>query len=123
MYRLTEATAVVLLDTGERFIPDSASDGWEKYQEWLGKGNKPLPPPLPVPQKVTKFQGKAALLNAGKLDVVEAAMKTASPITQLAWAEAQSFVRDSPMIVDMGKQLGFIDKQIDDLFIYAASVN
>ena len=52
-----------------------------------------VPPPPVVPSSVTPFQAKAALLQAGLLDAVLAAIAAAPRITQLAWAEATEFRR------------------------------
>ena len=71
---------------------------------------------------VTRFQARAALLNAGLLDTVNTAMQSAQPVAQLAWADAQTFRRLSPTVMAIGAGLGLSDEQLDDLFIYAAKI-
>ena len=47
MYQLTESGVLRLEDNA--FIPDCDDNrDWQEYQQWLSKGNKPLPidPPL-----------------------------------------------------------------------------
>ena len=47
MYQLTESGVKRLSDTA--FIPECADNrDWQEYQQWLSKGNEPLPidPPL-----------------------------------------------------------------------------
>lgn len=77
-----------------------------------------------IPQKVTAFQAKAALLHADYLDNVEALM--ASPetprIVKLAWADALHFERNSPTVAAMAAALGLTDAEIDALFSFAAEV-
>lgn len=73
---------------------------------------------------VSPFQAKAALLNAGLLDDVEAII--ASPDTDrmvvLAWANALEYKRLSPMVASIASSLGWSDSQLDELFIQAAII-
>jgi hypothetical protein len=75
-----------------------------------------VPPPEPVPVEVTPFQAKAALLQAGLLDSVLAAVAASSPIAQLAWHEATAFRRNSPTVLALSASLGLTSAQLDDLF-------
>jgi len=77
----------------------------------------------PTPQSVTRFQARAALAMAGLLDGVEAAV-AASPnlLARLAWADAQSFERQSPTIASLAAILGLSTDQIDELFQTAAEI-
>lgn len=84
-------------------------------------------PPAPVssiPQSVTAFQAKAALLHANLLDNVESMMANpATPrIVKLAWNEALHFERQSPTVAAMASALGLTDAEIDSLFVYASEV-
>ena len=83
------------------------------------------PPPGPVvPQSVTAFQAKAALLQADLLDDVEAMMADpATPrIVKLAWSEALTFERQSPTVVAMGSALGLTDEQLDAMFVAGSQI-
>jgi hypothetical protein len=86
--------------------------------------NQPLPQASGIPQTVSKFQAKAALLNVGMLEQVEALMANpATPaITRLAWTEVQNFERSSPTIASMAAALGLNEAQIDALFIAASKI-
>lgn len=72
---------------------------------------------------VSRFQAMAALLNAGLLSQVNAALADAGPLAQLAWAEATEFRRNSPTIAGLSAGLGLTDTQVDDLFRAAALIN
>jgi hypothetical protein len=100
-------------------IPDPATpyDHWDGAQ-WVS------PPPY-VPQIVSRFQAKAALLNAGLLDQVEAMMADpATPtVTRMAWAEVTEFNRQSPTVLSMASALSLTEQQLDDLFIAAAAIS
>lgn len=77
---------------------------------------------IPAPQSVTRFQAKAALLNAGLLSQVETAIAGASALARLAWAEAATFERQSPTIAEMAAALKLSDDQVDDLFRQASGI-
>ena len=85
--------------------------------------NAPPPGPI-VPQSVTAFQAKAALLQADLLDDVEAMMADpATPrIVKLAWSEALTFERQSPTVVAMGSALGLTDEQLDAMFVAGSQI-
>lgn len=84
----------------------------------------PVDPVLLVPQQVTRYQARAALYKAGLLDDVEGfmALPDTDRLLVLAWQDAQTFKRHSPMVVDLGKVLGLTAAQIDELFIAAAAI-
>ena len=76
-------------------------------------------------RSVSRFQARAALLNAGLLDQVEAMMAAPETPTlaRLAWADAQEFLRESPTVLSMGAALGLDSAQLDALFAEAATIN
>lgn len=78
--------------------------------------------PAPVPASVTPRQARLALLNAGLLDQVEAAIAAGPRADQITWEFAVDVRRDYPMIANLGTALGFTDAQIDDLFRTAATL-
>lgn len=82
------------------------------------------PLPVGVPQTVTRFQALAALHLAGHLPVVEAIM--AAPETdmmaKLAWANALSFERSSPLLNGLAGTLGLTPQDLDNLFTTAAGI-
>lgn len=59
MYRLTKSGVFRLYKN--QFIPDCAENfDWQKYQQWLKKGNVPLPmDPAPVDNTIYIINGKA----------------------------------------------------------------
>lgn len=70
----------------------------------------------------SRFQARAALMQAGLLDQAEAIIAQADALTQLAWAEAVEFRRNSPTINAMGAALGMTDAQLDALFEAAMGI-
>lgn len=75
-----------------------------------------------VPAEVPKWQARRALLDAGLLDVVEAAVAQADRHVQITWADAPNIVRNSPFIAAIAPSLGLTDEQIDALFIAAKRI-
>jgi hypothetical protein len=83
---------------------------------------KHLSPKVIVPQTVSRFQARAALLGAGLLEQVETMMESADPLAKLAWQEGQEVRRNSPLVRSMAQALQLSDEQLDDLFIQAAMI-
>ncbi|MGE8688629.1 MAG: hypothetical protein ACN6PJ_15915 [Achromobacter sp.] len=91
-----------------------------------------LPPP-PVPQVVSRWQGREAMLltlhgNPGErvslFDAVEALMATPdTPAYYVrAWEELQDFERTSPTLIAIADELGLTSEALDKLFLFAASL-
>lgn len=80
-----------------------------------------LNPPVvqEIPAKVSRFQARRALKDAGVFDQVESSIAQADEFTQDAWADAQEFRRDSELIATLGASL---DLDLDELFIAAAKI-
>jgi hypothetical protein len=71
---------------------------------------------------VTPRQARLALLQAGLLDSVQAAVAAAGGATKITWDYATLFERRDPMILAIGQALGLTSTQIDDLFATAISL-
>ena len=87
-----------------------------------------------VPQQITRYQSRAALLMAGLLDDAQALIDSlptdsadasanlTNRLTKMAWGEALHFERSSQMIISLGALLGLTPEQIDDLFVFGATI-
>jgi len=94
---------------------------------WIAQGNAVVPAdpvPVVIPQSVTPFQAKAALLSAGYMPQVNALMAdpTTPPMYVLAWNEASVFNRESPTVLALAAKLGMTSAQLDQLFTQAATI-
>lgn len=79
--------------------------------------------PVPqVPQTVTPRQARLALLVAGRLEDVEAAVAAGDEPTQIAWEYALEIRRDDPLVAALAAALGFDDAAMDALFTTAAGL-
>lgn len=79
-----------------------------------------------VPQAVTMRQARLALLGAGLLANVDAAIATlpSPPKEEVAieWEYSQTVVRDRPFVAMLGAALGLDDAALDALFIAAGAM-
>lgn len=87
------------------------------------------PAPPPVPEVVSRFQGREAMQRTAHGDgtLFEAAeVLLADPSTpamyRRAWDDLQEFRRDSEMLAVISGMLGLTAAQVDALFILAASI-
>ena len=81
---------------------------------------------IPIPPRVQMRQGRHALLRAGLLPAIEAALEAMSePIKSAAkieWEYAATLDRDNPVVLQLIPLLGLTEQQVDQLFITAASL-
>jgi hypothetical protein len=79
-----------------------------------------------VPQAVTMRQARLALLGAGKLSEVTAAINAlpepAKSAALITWEYSQEVQRHNGLVPQMATALGMTDEQIDALFVAAAAL-
>ena len=89
------------------------------------KDLNPLPAPL-VPQVVTMRQARLALLGAGKLAAVEAAInglpEPSKSAARIEWDYSNEVQRHNGLVPMLGPALGLTTAQIDQLFIAAGGL-
>lgn len=122
---------------GRLRLPDGtvvmpARAGWSMDGYSLVEAPSPPEPEPPTAEELltqeragmvcSRFQAKAALHQAGLLAQVEAELAHADTISQLAWADATEFRRNSPTIASLAGALGLTPEQIDDLFHAAMQI-
>jgi hypothetical protein len=101
----------------------------EMFKVWLAKyGALPTPVVIDgVPQEVTRRQAKQALIQEGKIDLVQPAIDAITDPTQRAlmqseWDDSQTFQRQRPSLIQMATAIGLTSTDIDDLFKLAATL-
>lgn len=87
----------------------------------------PEPPAAPVPDAITRAQGKAALIHADLMPAVLAFIASIADPKDRAMAEvtmndADVWRRDNAFLNAAGSALGLTSAQIDDLFRQAATI-
>jgi hypothetical protein len=85
-----------------------------------------VPPAPPVPEVVSMRQARIALLAAGHLAAVTAAIAAMPSIegdvARIEWEYAQDVRRDSPLIGALAPVLGLSQEQLDGLFVQASKL-
>src|SRR5690606_190490 len=122
-YRLTDTDDIIRTVDNAVIPNDPRNRDRRAYEEWLAAGGVPEPhvvPPEPVPAVVSAAQGRLALLNAGLLATVQAAVDQADEATQIWFEYATEWRRDHPILAALGGQLGLSSTEVDDLFRAAA---
>ena len=127
-------------------LPDSAADSYatqhadktiaELEQELAAAIDKaaenPASPDLPtptvagVPTRVSMRQARLALLGAGKLAAVDAAIdampEPQKSAARIEWEYAAEVRRDNDFVAGLAPALGMTDAQVDALFVAAAAL-
>jgi hypothetical protein len=106
---------------------DSEQHGRELYAQALAGELGPVapyvappsPPPV-IPTSVTMRQARLALLGAGLLDQVNAAIT--DPAAQIEWEYATTVERNSPLVQNLSIGLGLTEEQLDSLFTTASTL-
>lgn len=115
---------------GDLFFNEDVSEADRQFVADLYAAHDPeTPAPPPVPEVVSRFQGREAMHRTAHGDgtlfeAVEALL--AQPDTpawyRRAWDDLQEFRRDSEMLAAIAGLLGLTGLQIDALFILAADI-
>jgi hypothetical protein len=101
---------------------DEVGPGWTYIDGILAAPPQPPSPPLPPVSSVTPRQARLALLNAGLLSQVQAAVGASEEATKISWDFATVINRDDPLIIAIGSALDLSSEQIDALFESAATL-
>lgn len=124
-YKYTDATNTVV-----HVIDEDGISRMSMLASALPEGTEVLPadpPPVPVITSVTMRQARLALLGAGLLDDVDAAIAAITDPVQrkaaeIEWEYAQTVDRDSPFTQQLAANLGLTVEQKNDLFIEASKL-
>lgn len=86
---------------------------------------EPAAPPA-APEKVSRAQGKAALVRAGLWGQVIAYIKTLESdeklLAEIALNDTNEWERGSPFLLAVAKHLGLSEEKLDELFAAAAEI-
>jgi hypothetical protein len=126
------------IESADAIYPKHVIDGWEIVEAPVPKDfqpsrffwndglyeKAPVPAPVVVPQSVSRAQGLIALEMAGYLSLIEAYLADPSTpkVKVLAFNNAQTFERNSPMLAEFAAMLSLTEADVDNLFITAGQV-
>lgn len=88
-----------------------------------------IAPPVPVPDEVTNFQARAALMRVGLFDAIDAFVKLADDddpaalMARQAWEYSNHFYRHGDLIQTLAPHFGLSEDALDALFIAAAAID
>lgn len=103
--------------------PPELTEG--QYAVWNGSGwdltTTPPPEPVPVkdvPEFITKYQAKMALLQVGLYESVEQYVSSSNDYAlKISWYDATNFYRNNHFIALLAAEFNLTQDQVDDLFI------
>lgn len=85
-----------------------------------------LSPPPPLPTEVTMRQARLALLEAGLLDDVEAAVNAIPGINgekaRIEWNFSNTVKKNQPITQMLASVIGLTQQQIDDMFVLGVTL-
>lgn len=134
MARFAIIDSGVVINHAEADSDFAQSQGWIPAGDsrigdlWDGEQFAPAPPAPPVvPAAVTMRQARLALLGAGLLDDVDAAIASIPDATtrraaQIEWEFSNEVQRHNAFTSMLGSGLGLTSAQIDQLFIQAVTL-
>ena len=111
-------------------VEDAVQPGWIKQPDGTFRAPTPADlPAQPVPQRVTAYQAKAALMDAGYYNQTEdfVASAVCPPRVGLAWREALHFERNDDKIYFIARNVlqipeAGLETWLDNMFIKAKAV-
>jgi hypothetical protein len=116
--------------TGTYYIGNRIGDDLEVVERpspaHVWNGSEWIQGPPEVPKHVTMRQATQALILAGKIDAVNAAIAAIpglqGALARAEWEKSQLVERNRPLVLAMGAQLGMSAADLDQLFITAAGL-
>lgn len=125
MYKHTQDIGTIQRVSDGAFIPTNPENAdYAAVLAWVSAGNTiaPADSVSVVPDVVTMRQAQRALLAAGLLDQVNAAIAQSPREAQIDWERAQDVERSNPLVASLAAVLGLDDAALDGLFITAAQL-
>lgn len=113
---------------GAALVPITGMDAGLLGRRWkAGKWQAAEPLAQAVPERITRAQGKAALIRAGlwkKVQGFVAAIPDESrrALAEVALNDTLHWERSSPLMAQAAKELGLSDEQMYELFKQAAEI-
>lgn len=129
-YKLTNSNQFIIRGRDNALIPSDVSNvDYQEYLQWVSQGNTPQPADIvisAIPEVVTMRQARLALLQAGKLQLVQTAIDSLpSPQKEAAlieWDYSSEVHRNRAFVQMLSVAIGLNNEQMDQLFINASKL-
>lgn len=112
-------------EVGKRVVrgPNQLIEG-QWTQTWIQED----PPPAPIPQTISRAQGKAVLIQMGLWPSVVTYIEnivdaTEKELAKVALNDTQEWKRDSAFLNTAATALGLTSQQMDQMFIQASQID
>ena len=107
--------------------PNEPLTDFSQYQFMLDRWAAAAPDPAPTPEPTTPTvvsmrQARLALLQAGLLATVDAAVAAGGDADKITWEYATEVDRNSPLVTNMALALNLTEQDLDNLFTLAATL-
>ena len=129
MYKLTKNESIIRVSDGACIPADVTNADYKSYLDWVDGGNTPQEADSQVSPRITHVtmrQARLALLGAGKLSTVNAAIAAMQgaqgEAARIEWEYSQEVQRDRGLVTALGSQMGMTEKELDALFTAAAAI-
>lgn len=107
-------------------LEQALADAIDKATESPSAPDLPTPTVAGIPTRVSMRQARLALLGAGKLADVDAAIdampEPQKSAARIEWEYAAEVRRDNAFVAGLAPALGMTDAQVDALFVAAATL-
>jgi len=107
-------------------LEQALADAIDKATEAPSAPDLPTPTVAGIPTRVSMRQARLALLGAGKLAAVDAAIdampEPQKSAARIEWEYAAEVRRDNDFVAGLAPALGMTDAQVDALFVAAAAL-
>lgn len=129
MYKLHQNSSSITRLSDSACIPaDADNNDYVAYLEWALTNETQAADPVITPRitKVTMRQARLALLGAGLLPSVNAAIAemtgSQGEAARIEWEYSQEVQRDRGLVAALGTQMGMSATQLDALFSAASAI-
>lgn len=130
-YKNQDSSVLYWLDEGDdpsQWLPEGAEEVTEEEAEVIRSAIlKAVEAPALAVTQVTMRQARLALLQAGLLGSIQAALQAIPDEMQrqaalIEWEFAATVDRDSPWVVNLAASLGLTEEMLDGLFLAASQL-
>ncbi len=106
----------------EKTIREAGIGGWLWFDDDTAAYAHFTITPTTRPWEVSAMAAKIVLEQMNKLATIETYMQTAPKVEQLAWDNATTFSRNSPMLNSISQLLSMTSDDLDDIFNLASKI-